>query len=155
MVLQYMLSDIGFPNRGTVMSETLARKAKSKQARTKRRALICFLLLAYIIVANIGYNLWAKEEGTPIWKLLSVNVIRDLWTTKKSAVMENGTVMGILHSKGNSWALINHELVQEGDITNGVRIVKINKHTVEFEKNSERWTQRVQANPNFAWKTTE
>jgi hypothetical protein len=155
MVLQYMLSDIGLPNRATVKSETLARKTKAEPSRTKRRALICFLLLAYIIVANIGYNLWAKGGNISVWKLLTANVIRDLWTTGKTVVIEHGTVTGILHSKGNSWALINHELVKEGDITSGIRVVKINKRSVEFEKNGERWTQKVQANPNSAWKTTK
>jgi hypothetical protein len=150
-----MLSDIGLPNRATVKSETLARKTKAEQVRNKRRALICFLLLVYIIVANIGYNLWAKGKSASIWKLLTANVISDLWTTRKNVLIEHGTVTGISHCRGNSWALINHELVREGDIINGVRVVKINKRSVEFEKNGERWMQKVQANPNSVWKTTK
>ena len=150
MVLQYMLSDPALANR-----ETTERKTKAKQIRTKRRALICLLLLAYMIVANIGYNLWVKGKSTPVRKLLTANVIRDLWTTRKNTATKAGTVVGILHSEENSCALINRELVHEGDITNGIKVVRIDKRKVEFEKNGERWTQKVLANPNPAWKTTK
>jgi hypothetical protein len=150
-----MLSDIGLANRETAKSQTPAHKMKAEQARTKRRALICSLLLAYIIVANIGYNLWAKGKNAPIRKLLTANVIRDLWTTRKIRAMEDGTVVGILYSKENPCALINREVVHEGDITGGVKVVKINKHKVDFEKNGERWTQKVLANPSSAWKTAK
>jgi hypothetical protein len=150
MVLQYMLSGPGLANR-----ETPERKTEAKQIRTKRRALICLLLLAYIIVANIGYNLWAKGKSTPVRKLLTASIIHDLWTTGKNTATKAGTVVGILHSEENSCALINHELVHEGDITNGVKVVKIDRREVEFEKNGQRWTQKALANPNPAWKITK
>jgi hypothetical protein len=111
--------------------------------------------LAYIIVANIGYNLWAKGESTPVRKLLTASIIHDLWTTRKNTATKVGTVVGILYSKENSCVLINHELVHEGDITNGVKVVKIDRREVEFEKNGQRWTQKALANPNPAWKTTK
>lgn len=148
MVLQYMLSGPGLANR-----ETPERKTEAKQIRTKRRALICLLLLAYIIVANIGYNLWAKGKSTPVRNLLTANVIHDLWTTGKNTATKAGTVVGILYSEENSCALINRELVHEGDITNGVKVVKIDRCEVEFERNGKKWTQKVLANPNPAWKT--
>ena len=147
MVLQYMMSNPGLANR-----ETTERKTKAKPMRTKQRVRICFLLLAYMIVANTGYNLWVAEKNTPVWKLFTASVIYDLWTPRKSTPTKVGIVVGILHSEGNSCALINSELVHEGDITNGVKVVKIDRHEVKFERNSERWTQKVLANPNSAWK---
>jgi hypothetical protein len=147
MVLPYMMSNPPLVNRDTIESKT-----KAEQIRAKRRAIICLLLLAYIIVANIGYNLWTKGKSTPVRKLLMADVIRDLWKAGNIFATKPGTVMGILFSEKNSCALINHKLVYEGDITNGVKVVKINRSKVEFEKNGERWTQKVMANPNPAWK---
>jgi CheY-like chemotaxis protein len=119
----------------------------------QRRMLICLLLLMYLIVANAGYNLWVAKEGTPVWKFFVADVIHDLWTTRKITATKVGTVVGILYGKENPCALINCELVYEGDTTNGIKIIRIDKHEVEFENNGERWTQKVLANPNPAWKT--
>jgi hypothetical protein len=61
--------------------------------------------------------------------------------------------VGILYSEEKPCALINLELVYEGDVRNGIKIVKIDKNEVEFERNGERWTQKVLDNPNPVWKT--
>ncbi|MGA1980032.1 MAG: hypothetical protein ABSG99_05660 [Sedimentisphaerales bacterium] len=155
MVLQYMLSDPGLANRETAKRETTEHETRAKPIITKRRSLICFLLLAYLIVAVVGYNLWVAEKNTPLWKLFTASVIDDLWTTRKSTPTKLGTVVGIIHSEENPCVLINHKLVHEGDITNGVKVVKIDRYEVEFERNGERWTQKVLAKPNPAWKTTK
>ena len=150
MVLRYMLSDFGLARR-----EITERKTETKQIKTKRRGLICLLLLAYLIAANTAYNLWVAEKNTPAWELLTASVIYDLWTPRKNTATKDGAVAGILYSKENPCALINRELVYEGDITNGVKVVKIDRQKVEFEKNGQRWTQKVLANPNSTWKTTK
>jgi CheY-like chemotaxis protein len=120
----------------------------------QRRVLTCLFLLMYMIMANSCFNLWVAQADTPAWKLFEADVINDLWTAKITAT-KAGTVVGILHGKEKPCALINIELVHEGDIRNGVKIVRINKDEVEFEKNGEKWTQKVLANPNPAWKTTK
>jgi hypothetical protein len=148
MVLRYLASDAGLTK-----NENTAPKTETKQSKTKRRrGLICLLLLAYLIVANTGYNFWVAEENTPIWKILTANVIYDLWTERKNTVTEAGVVVGILYSTENPSALINREVVYEGDTTNDIRVVKIHRTKVEFEKNGKRWTQKVLANPNHSWK---
>ena len=147
MVLQYMLSDPGLAK-----PEITERKTEAKQIRTKRRGLICLLLLAYMVVGNMAYNLWVAEENTPVWKLFTASVVYDLWTPRKNTTTKAGAVTGILYSKENPCALINRKLVYEGDTTNGVKVVKIDRCKVEFEKNGKRWTQTVLANPNSAWK---
>jgi len=169
MVLRYLA-----PDAGSGKNETTAKPATkntmldvveavdglydtSSKTKTKRRTLICLLLLGYLIVANTGYNLWAAEENTPIWKILTANVIYDLWTKNTSTARKNtstepGVVIGILYSIESPAALINREVVYEGDITNDVKVVKIDRTKVEFEKNGKIWTQKVLANPNHAWK---
>ncbi|OQY07297.1 MAG: hypothetical protein B6I25_02065 [Planctomycetales bacterium 4572_13] len=53
-------------------------------------------------------------------------------------------VKGIVFSKNKPSAIINNQILSEGQIFNGVTIVKITKETVEFEANEKRWTQLVQ-----------
>ncbi len=150
MVLQYMLLDHDLANRKTSDGNT-----KAKRVRTKRRAIICIILLVCMIMANFSYNLWTKDKRTPVRKLLTASVINDLWTTRRRAATKAGTVVGVLYSRENPCALINREIVYEGETTNGVKVVKIDKSGVEFERNGKRWTQKVLANPNFAWKTVK
>lgn len=149
MVLRYLMADAGLAK-----SEITEGKTETKQAKTKKRkrGLICLLLLAYLIVANTGYNFWVAEENTPVWKLLTASVVYDLWTAKKNTVTKPGVVAGILYSSEDSCALVNREIVYEGETTNGVKVVKIHRTAVEFEKGGMRWTQKVLANPNHAWK---
>lgn len=54
------------------------------------------------------------------------------------------TVKGIVFSKNKPSALINNEILQEGQIFNGVTIVRIDRTEVEFEFGDQRWTQPVQ-----------
>jgi len=145
MVLQYMLSG----------PRAVSQEPAKPKTKAGRKVLICLLLLSYLIVANIGYNLWVAEEGTPVWKLFTVPAICDLWTMRGNTVAAPGVVMGILHSGKDSCVLINHELIHEGDVTDGVKVIKIDRNEVEFEKGGQRWTQRMLAEPNPAWKATE
>ena len=119
----------------------------------QQRMLTCLFLLMYLIMANSCYNLLVGKTDAPAWTLFMADVIPDLWTPREVTASQAGTVVGILHGKGEPCALINIELVREGDIRNGVKIVRITKDEVEFEKDGERWTQKVLADPNPAWKT--
>ena len=119
----------------------------------QQRILTCLFLLMYLIMANSCYNLWAGKMDAPAWKLFMADVIHDLWSPREVTAPLAGTVLGILRGKGEPCALINIELVHEGDVRNGVKVVRINKDEVEFEKDGRRWTQKVLADPNPAWKT--
>jgi hypothetical protein len=52
-------------------------------------------------------------------------------------------VKGIVFSGDNSSAIIDNQIVREGEEILGVTVVKINKNSVEFEKNGRSWKQRV------------
>lgn len=162
MVLKYQMSAHDLANQGNSESNQ-----KAKKVTVKRVVLICILFLVNAVVIYSGYSLWAAERGTPVLEALKVNAICDLWTKRMNAakkrsiakrrdvVTKPGTVTAILYSNEDPCALINHNLVHEGDITNGVKVVKIYKCEVEFEKNGKRWTQKVLANPSPAWKAAE
>lgn len=54
------------------------------------------------------------------------------------------TVKGILFSADNPSAVIGTEIAHVGDIIAGATIVKVNRRSVEFEKDGETWTQSVE-----------
>ena len=73
-----------------------------------------------------------------------------------AAYGEGAVVEGIIFSFDDSSAIIDGCIVKEGDVILGATVVRINPKTVLFEKNGNRWAQRVRQRPDPAWqKTTE
>ena len=68
---------------------------------------------------------------------------------------KKGMVTGILYSISDSIekssAILNGQIVKEGDIIEEVKIVRIERFTVEFDKNGKRWKQHVREQPNSVW----
>lgn len=64
-----------------------------------------------------------------------------------------GRVNGIIYAMEDSSALIDDQVLKEGDVVaDEVRVLKINKDTVEFIKNGQVWTQGIGQRPNRLWK---
>lgn len=53
-------------------------------------------------------------------------------------------VKGIVYSEENPSAIIGNKILHEGDKVSGATIVKINKNSVEFEINGQKWSEKVQ-----------
>jgi len=53
-------------------------------------------------------------------------------------------IRGIVYSKDNPSAVIGTRIVRAGDKVAGVKVIKINQNSVEFECDGKRWTQQVQ-----------
>ncbi len=62
-----------------------------------------------------------------------------------------GVVRGIVYSGQEGSALIDEKIVRAGAVVDGVRVVRIHAGGVEFEKDGQRWTQKVSEEPNPAW----
>jgi type II secretory pathway component PulC len=58
--------------------------------------------------------------------------------------VEKMVVKGILYSASNPSAIIGSQIVHEGDKISGAAVVKINKNSVEFERNGEKWKQGLE-----------
>ena len=71
------------------------------------------------------------------------------YTTKTP---RQGRISYIVGTEDNHSALIGTKLVREGDIIDGVTVVKIYKDEVEFEKDGKRWTQKEGDAPDPAWR---
>lgn len=68
-----------------------------------------------------------------------------------SAEAARGAVDGILHSPDSPSALVDGQVMRVGDTMYGVKVVRIGKGMVAFEKNGRRWEQRVRQRPDPAW----
>ena len=68
---------------------------------------------------------------------------------------DKGVVKGILYTVIDSSVMIDNQVLQEGDMIYGTKIVKIYPKKVEFEKNGRHWTQRICEQPNPAWIESE
>jgi hypothetical protein len=90
---------------------------------------------------------WQRPEPLPqSLRNATSPVVMHSGTTQTGATTENDalTVKGIVFSKNKPSAIINNEILSEGQTFNGITITKITKETVEFETNEKRWTQTVQ-----------
>ena len=63
-----------------------------------------------------------------------------------------GLVTGIVRSQDSSTAVVGTQVVREGDTIDGVTIVKIHDDKVEFEKQGQRWTQKLNEPPGQQWR---
>lgn len=93
---------------------------------TKALILIQLFVIAAVLVVFLGYPLFTKQELV--------------------------TVTGILYTIENSSALIDGQIVKEGDTINGITVVKIYRTEVEFRKNGRLWKQRIGQHPGSTWK---
>jgi len=103
---------------------------------TKKTGTFKWFLMAIVLIAvMVGYYFWTREEKTEVPKFSSSG---------------KGLVTGIVSGDKPS-AVINGKIVGEGDMVNGIRIIKIYKDKVEFEKEGKRWRQRVKEKPPSVW----
>ncbi|MHC4456770.1 MAG: hypothetical protein ACYS0I_06690 [Planctomycetota bacterium] len=92
-------------------------------------------------VAAVDKIAWQKPAAWP-------EGLRDPMQFGSIATTVAGTatlvVKGIVYSQNEPSALVGTEIVRQGDEVSGATVIKINKESVEFEMNGERWTQQVQ-----------
>ena len=62
-----------------------------------------------------------------------------------------GKLDGILYAIENSTILVDGQALNEGDTLYGVKVVRIDRRKVTFEKDGVRWQQRVRDLPNPNW----
>jgi hypothetical protein len=53
-------------------------------------------------------------------------------------------VKGILYSHDNPAAIVGTQIVHQGDVVSGAKVLKITKTTVEFELDGKKWEQNIQ-----------
>jgi len=62
-----------------------------------------------------------------------------------------GLVSGIVYSELKPAAIIGGKIVRQGEAANGIKIVRIYRDRVEFEKNGKKWEQKVREPTKAHW----
>ncbi len=117
--------------RRTNNSEIQIQAVKKNNKCSLRVLLLGFAIL---IVAGIVYHFWPTIKGA--------------WATTASAVFNNDvSLTGIFYTENDPdpMAMINGKMAHEEDVIDGVRVLKIHKDKVEFEKDGRRWSQTMPA----------
>lgn len=63
----------------------------------------------------------------------------------------HGVITGIVYAEENPSAIIDGQIVHEGDTIHNVTVVKIHRDKIEFEKNDKKRKQKVQETPKAFW----
>lgn len=107
------------------MQEQAEKKNKNSSSN------VLLMSFAVVIVASVAYNFWPTLKG--------------FWTTAKATVVLNPKVSltGISYSEDNPVAIVNGKIVRETDMVGDVKVLKIHRDKVEFEKSGRRWSQSM------------
>ena len=98
--------------------------------RGKNNSLLPAVILGIIVIgAGITYHFWPAVKGAAV-------------SCKTVVSNKQLKLTGILYSDDPS-AIVNGEIVKEGDMINGAKVIKIYRDKVEFEEDGEKWTKRV------------
>ena len=120
MVLEYLKSEPGLPAQEVTQPKIHMTLLKGQKAKIQ----FGLLLAANVILAAIVYNLYATKE----------NAIGRFFTSREEMIT------GIFYCPENPCAIVNDEIVHEGDMVGKYRVIKIHKDKVELEKRGECFT---------------
>ena len=112
---------------------------------SKTKTLLCLLAQAVLIAGMVSYYCWTKKETTSICEH---NTCR---TKCEHTTVKRGVITGIMCTQEQPSAVIDGEIVYEGDTIHGVKVAKIHQDSIEFEEGRSRWVQHPQQEPAAAW----
>jgi hypothetical protein len=122
------------PGEGTSPAPAVRHQSEKKSGLSLMFWINVLIIVSIMLAGGVLYRLWPRPAEAEVLAPSE----EDVKVTPKEVSLK-----GILYSKGHSSAIIYGEIVKEGDTINGIRVLKINKDTVEFEKDGVRWTQRA------------
>lgn len=63
----------------------------------------------------------------------------------------HGVITGIVYAEEKPSAIIDGQIVHEGETIHNVTVAKIHRDKIEFQKNDKRWKQKVRETPEAFW----
>ena len=84
----------------------------------------------------------------------AVIVVVSVYTLRGTS-RKKGIIGGILYVDEDSTISIDGQVLKNGDTIYGVKVVKIYRKKVKFDKNGLQWEQRIRERPNPAWENDE
>jgi hypothetical protein len=98
-----------------------------------------------------GYEMMWKRVLPPEAFAAMLPKIKSQGSKQYSLPVTPCVVTGIIHSKTKPMAIIDGNVIGEGQTIRGVRIVKVQEESVEFENAGKTWSQRVNDPPSTNW----
>ena len=121
---------MGKKDSGQAAVKILIYTPNGGKMKISRNILVLLVAAAAVLAVLICYNLLKSEKAAPAF----------------SGV---GVVTGIMYNEDNPSAIIDFQIVHEGETLHGVNILKIHRDKVEFEKDGTKWEQKVQEKPSW------
>lgn len=100
-----------------------------------------------LIVVGAGYYLYIGKGLSSMDGLLG----KEKEQAKQQTPPAIGWVNGILYSDKKASVVIDKDIVCEGQTVHGVKVVKVHKDKVQFEKQGKTWEQTLKEEPNMYW----
>jgi len=91
-----------------------------------------------------------QEPPVPVIDLPEIETAPPVTAMVESS--NKGLVRGIVYSDQRGSALIGETIVRTGGTIDGVKVLRIYAGGVDFEKNGQRWTQKVSQTPDPHWR---
>ena len=112
------------------ISESQKTTVKRKNKSLLYAAILIFVV---VIVAGAAYHFWPKIKGLPAITKAAVVLNKDVSLT------------GIFYTKDDPdpMAIVNGHMVHEQDMIGDVKILKIHKDKVDFERDGRTWSQSM------------
>jgi len=114
-----------------VRKQTVQEPVKIK--KQLRFSYVLILGIAIVFAGCVIYNFFPSLKG--LWSTAAAKTVR--------VIKREVPLTGIFYVEGNAAAIVDGKVVKEGDVVDGVRIVKIHRHEVEFQKSDRKWTQKM------------
>jgi len=114
-----------------VKQQTVQEPLKIK--KQLRFSYVLILGVAIVFAAGVIYNFCPSLKG--LWSSAAAKTVM--------VIKREVPLAGIFYIEGNAAAIVDGKVVKEGDVVNGVRILKIHRHEVEFQKSDRKWTQKM------------
>ena len=131
----------GFANPETLTSP--ARQETTKSLIEDRKKAIEMKLATSI------ENMEKKKSGD--LKRLADRAKKPQATRAGRPKQPRGVITGIAYSVDTFMVLLGNQIYSEGETVDEIKLVKIHRGKVEFEKNGERWSQRIQEPADSRW----
>jgi len=111
------------------------REVPKHTVKKNNKCLLYALLLGFavVILAGIAYHFWPTIKGLPAITKAAVTLNKDVSLT------------GIFYTKDDPdpMAIVNGMMVHEQDMIGDVKILKIHKDKVDFERDGRTWSQSM------------
>ena len=116
--------------------DDVKQQAEQEPVESKKKlssSHVIILGVAVVFAAAVIYNFCPSLKG--LWSTATAKTVM--------VIKREVPLTGISYTEDNPVAIVHGKVVMEGDVIDGVRILKIHRHEVDFQKSDRKWTQKM------------